>query len=129
MQILDGLQRPKMTYQLVETGNESQWEGSVMDNSEITERKQGRRSRMETYFDVLTAVGSGAEKPTRIMYKSNICWTVLKESLARLQNCGLIAEEVDRSGRRSLRLTSKGFGLVKDFLSMKEDLGITGSEF
>ncbi|MDG6922291.1 MAG: hypothetical protein JRN67_03240 [Nitrososphaerota archaeon] len=119
-----------MTYQLAETGNESQWKASVIVNSEIQAEKSGsRRSRMETYFDVLTAVGAGAEKPTRVMYKSNICWTVLKESLARLQSCGLIAEEVDRSGRSSLRLTPKGFGLVKDFLSMKDDLGISVREF
>ena len=66
-----------------------------------------RRSRLELYFDILQIIGSGVDKPTRIMYKSNSSWTVLHDILETLENGGFIKEEIYKK-RLSYAITDKG---------------------
>ena len=87
-----------------------------------------RRSRLELYFDVLQIIGSGVDKPTQIMYKSNSSWTVLHDILETLENGGFIKEEM-RKNKLRYCITEKGEnalsyhlksleGLVKDSLKL-----------
>ncbi len=82
-----------------------------------------RRSRLETFFDVLCTIGSGIEKPTHIMYNANLSWTVMQlytESLIRKE---LVVFE-ESEGKKRYRLTGKGKQVMDQYLSIKEDLDI-----
>ena len=77
-----------------------------------TERLQfGRRSRVESYCDVLYAIGSGAEKPTHIMYNANLSWNVLDAHIEKLVRKGLVI--VERENRKKYHLSGKGFKVLK----------------
>jgi predicted transcriptional regulator len=82
-----------------------------------------RRSRMETYCDILRAIGSGAEKPTHIMYKANLSWTVMQGYIKTLEAQGLVIPN-DEGGKRLYRLSDKGYQLLNQFLSIREDLNL-----
>ena len=43
-----------------------------------------RRSRIEIHMDILRAVSEGREKPTHIMYRANLSWSKLKNSIENL---------------------------------------------
>ncbi|MBC8498327.1 hypothetical protein ISS40_03095 [Candidatus Bathyarchaeota archaeon] len=45
---------------------------------------KNRRSKLEVYLDVLWAIKSGVNKPTRIMYESNLSWKPLQRTLDSL---------------------------------------------
>jgi predicted transcriptional regulator len=76
---------------------------------------------METYCDIVKAIGAGAEKPTHIMYRANLSWTVMQGYIKDLETQALIAsQEID--GKRLYRLTEKGFLLLRQYVSIKEDL-------
>jgi predicted transcriptional regulator len=83
-----------------------------------------RRSRLETYGDILYAVSIGAEKPTHIMYKANLSWVVMKEYLKSLESYGLITcEEVN--GNRIYHLSPPGFKVLQQFLDVKDELKLS----
>jgi len=93
----------------------------MIRDSQMTSDPQGRRSKLEIYVDILGAIASGNVGPTRIMYKANISWQVLQETLDFLMSNGFLAEELENS-RRIYRLTEKGFRVLKDFIHVKEEL-------
>jgi predicted transcriptional regulator len=78
---------------------------------------------METFCDILRAIGAGAEKPTHIMYKANLSWTVMQVYIKSLEGQGLVVSNSDQ-GKRLYHLTEKGFQLLSQFLTIKEDLNI-----
>jgi predicted transcriptional regulator len=82
---------------------------------------------METYCDIIKAIGSGAEKPTHIMYRANLSWTVMQGYIKALEVQGLVLGQ-DVEGKRLYQLTEKGFGLLKQYLSIKEDLNLIAEE-
>ncbi len=83
-----------------------------------------RRSRLETYGDILYAVSIGAEKPTHIMYKANLSWVVMKEYLKSLESFGLIScEEVN--GNKIYHLSPPGFKVLQQFLDVKDELKLS----
>jgi predicted transcriptional regulator len=82
-----------------------------------------RRSRMETFCDILRAIGAGAEKPTHIMYKANLSWTVMQNYIKSLETQGLVISVSDQ-GKRLYHLSDKGFQLLKQFLTIREDLNL-----
>ncbi len=86
-----------------------------------------RRSKVEVYCDVLYAVGSGIEKPTHIMYKSNLSYNVLGEYIEKLAKKGLIVSE-ESKGKKRYHLSDKGFGVLKQFLILREELDL-GSDY
>ena len=86
-----------------------------------------RRSKVEVYCDVIYAVGSGAEKPTHIMYKSNLSYNVLGEYIERLSKKGLIVSE-EPNGKKRYHLSDKGFGVLKQFLILRQELDL-GSDY
>ena len=81
-----------------------------------------RRSRMETFCDILKAIGAGAEKPTHIMYKANLSWVVLRGCLQNLKEQALVTESSVDDGRTVYHLTNKGFELLNQFLSIRDEL-------
>ncbi len=66
-----------------------------------------RRSRFEIYFDILKVIGKGTDRPTRIMYQTNLSWIVLQEMFESLTSGGFIGERPEKSGVRYY-LTDKG---------------------
>ena len=71
----------------------------------------GRRSRFKIYVDILTEIKSGTVLPTKIMYGTNLNWTMLKKALEKLKAKGLIQEqsmEINKSSKSIYTLTEKG---------------------
>ncbi len=81
--------------------------------------EKDRRSKMEMYLDILRAIGSGAEKPTHVMYKANLSWVVMRGFLENLKSQGLVEESVVE-GRSSLHLSNRGFELLNQFMLVRE---------
>ncbi len=85
-----------------------------------------RRSKLEVYLDVLWTIKNGTQKPTRIMYESNLSWKPLQRTLSSLASQGLITEyepEYNRDRRTTTcyELTQKGENVLKYF-KRAEDL-------
>ena len=95
--------------------------------SNSTTSQVNRRSKLETYCDILRAISSGAGKPTHILYKANLSWTVLQNCLNTLETQGLI-EVMDDDGRKAFRLSDRGFKLVEQYLSLSEGLNLSQRE-
>ena len=76
---------------------------------------------METLCDIVKAIGAGAEKPTHIMYKANLSWTVMQGYIKELETQALVYS-LDSDGKRMYKLTEKGYMLLKQYISIKEDL-------
>ena len=93
-------------------------------NREITKAQVTRRSRMETFGDILRAIAAGAEKPTHIMYKANLSWTVMQGYIKTLEAQGLIIADSDQ-GKRLFHLSEKGFQLSSQFMTIREELDIS----
>lgn len=102
-------------------------ETSVLVSGQRTQLPLNRRSRMETFCDIVKAIGGGAEKPTHIMYRANLSWTVMQGYIKALETQGLVQTQ-DDDGKRLYQLTEKGFGLLKQYLSIREDLRLTPDE-
>lgn len=80
---------------------------------------------METFCDILKAIGAGAEKPTHIMYKANLSWTVMQAYIRSLEAQGLVVT-TNEQGKKMYHLSDKGFHLLNQFLSIREDLNLRG---
>ena len=76
---------------------------------------------METLCDIVKAIGAGAEKPTHIMYNANLSWTVMQSYIKELETQSIVYSQ-DADGKRMYKLTEKGFILLKQYISIKEDL-------
>jgi len=66
-----------------------------------------RRSRLEIYFDILEVIDRGTSKPTQIMYRANLSWTILQDMFETLTNGGFVIEETNKNSKR-YHLTEKG---------------------
>ena len=86
-----------------------------------TQQPTNRRSRLETYCEIMRAIAGGAGIPTHIMYRANLSWTSMQGCIKVLERQGLVQTQDDK-GKRSYQLTSKGFGLLRQYLSIKEEL-------
>jgi predicted transcriptional regulator len=87
---------------------------------------KNRRSRLEVYLDVLWAIKSGVNKPTRIMYESNLSWKPLQRTLDSLMGQNLIEEYSPKNLRDKrttycYKLTQKGENVIQYF-KRAEDL-------
>ena len=59
-----------------------------------------RRSRLEIYFDILEVISRGTNKPTRIMYKTNLSWITLQEMFKILIEGSFIREDKEKNSLR-----------------------------
>ena len=66
-----------------------------------------RRSRLEIYFDILRVVERGVDKPTKIMYSTNLSWKTLNQILSLLISRGFLREEPVKTSKR-YHITKKG---------------------
>ena len=85
---------------------------------------QRKRSRLEIYFDVLRVIRRGTNKPTRIMYSSNLSWLPLTRILSNLTSRGYIINEQFK-GHSFYKITAKGWQALEQWDSsynlFKED--------
>jgi len=74
-----------------------------------------RRSKLEITLDVLKAVRDGVDKPTRIMYMTNLSWNPTQELLERLVMGGHLEVTEERTEKRSKKryvITEKGLNVI-----------------
>ncbi len=80
-----------------------------------------RRSIHDIYFDVLKVIGSGVDKPTRIMYKANLAWSTMQNVFKRLIDGGFITVRYKNASKRYY-LTDKGRRAVYYHMKSMEGL-------
>ena len=77
-----------------------------------------RRSSFQIAVDVLTVINKGEDRPTRIMYASNLSWNSLKGTLDTLVGKGYVDEVSMNAKQKRYSISTKG----KDVLSYYERL-------
>lgn len=86
----------------------------ILGGAEGRTRQPPRRSQLEVQMDVLRAVDEGAFLPTKIMYRANVGWVVLRDTLRILVARGLMGRTT-AGGKRLYRLTPKGSVILASF--------------
>lgn len=79
-----------------------------------------RRSKMETYIDILKVMAqNGPMKLTHIMYKANVNCSVLKQNLEFLMQQSLVEEQTIPKRRNKIKIrysiTEKGRTVIRYF--------------
>jgi predicted transcriptional regulator len=85
---------------------------------------QGRRSPLEMACDILRALSEGPAKPTHILHKANMSWSVLTLHLDYLYGQGLIDRTDQGRKRFEYKLTQKGRAILQLYEGLK--LSISG---
>jgi predicted transcriptional regulator len=67
-----------------------------------------RRSSFQITIDVLTVIEKGEQRPTRIMYASNLSWNSLKSTLDLLVSKGYINQNCLDRNKKKYFITAKG---------------------
>jgi predicted transcriptional regulator len=71
-----------------------------------------RRSKIEVFADIIKVVADEGEvKRTRLMYKANLAWKVLKEALDFLEKRGILKSE-EKEARIVMTLTDEGYTVL-----------------
>jgi predicted transcriptional regulator len=98
------------------------WDDQSPDIFSSPEKRfRGRRSRTEMMVDVLRAVHGGAERPTQVMYRSNLSWLVCQDLLRRSSARGFI-RAVEEGGRKRYVLTPAGVDVLGRFVRAAEEM-------
>ena len=79
----------------------------------------GKRSKLWIYIDILKAVSKGTQKPTRIMYRTNLSWKPLMSALDSLVEQGLI-DRKENGTRTTYEITEKGRNVLRYFKEAME---------
>ncbi len=88
------------------------------------ELRMTKRSRLERYIDILRVVNaSGPMRRTHILYKANLAWGDLEDSLGRLEDAGALRKVVSTSGV-FFEITDSGKRFMSNFVSVKESLEV-----
>ena len=82
---------------------------------------------MEIYFDVLKTIENGTEKPTRIMYETNLSWTSLISVFAALIDSDFIRAEKNKTSNRYF-ITAKGKNALSYHLKSLEGLTVVSEK-
>ncbi len=86
----------------------------------MSELGSKNRSRIDIYFDILTAARQSVRK-THIMYRSNISYKQLDKYLDILIECDLIKEESE-DGATVYNVTNRGLTFIGLFENLSEYL-------
>jgi predicted transcriptional regulator len=78
---------------------------------------------MEVKLDILLAIKEGAGRPTHIMYRSNLSWSVMQGFIRSLEVQGLIKTE-EKERKRKYVLTEKGERVLKTYESVRTQLNL-----
>ncbi len=95
---------------------------SVQVENSGSKKTPARRSELEIKMDVLQVVSQGIDRPTQIMYKANLSWMALQETLKSLLARSFIREE-SIGPRRRYELTQSGFEILSTFRRILETMG------
>ncbi|HKW03879.1 MAG TPA: winged helix-turn-helix domain-containing protein [Nitrososphaerales archaeon] len=90
---------------------------------EDSRSSSSRRSRMEVEIDIMQAISDGAGRPTHIMYRSNLSWSVMQSFIRSMESQGLLVMRL-AEGRKSYALTEKGQRVLETYHSVKKQLDI-----
>ena len=82
-----------------------------------------RRSRLEIYFDVLKAIDKGTDKPTRIMYETNLSWASAFSVFDALTHSDFIRTEKKKTSKLYY-ISEKGRNALSYHLKSLEGLSI-----
>jgi predicted transcriptional regulator len=78
-----------------------------------------RRSKLEVFGDIMKVVAQEGEiRRTRIMYKANLAWKVLREALSVMEQKGILQSE-ERIGGVFVTLTPNGYGILRRFAEVE----------
>lgn len=78
-----------------------------------------KRSKLEIYLEILRVINKGENKPTRIMYSTNLSWIPLQQIIESLTSQDLI-KEVELEKRKEYAITEKGKNVLNYFDGMKK---------
>jgi len=74
-------------------------------------------------LDILSAIKGGMDKPTRIMYASNLSWKPTQKVLSNLMEQGLLEMRITpRLSRKRYIITEKGIDVLDYFEKANEVL-------
>jgi predicted transcriptional regulator len=74
-----------------------------------------RRSKLEVFADIIKVVAEEGEvRRTRVMYRANLAWKVLKDSLDFLEKKGILTSQQKDSGV-FVSLTQEGYNVLRRF--------------
>ena len=82
-----------------------------------------RRSKLDIQLEVLKAVKAGVDKPTRIMYATNMSWNPVRKILDSLVDRGFVSVITNNSGnglKRRYEITEKGISVINYLEGAKE---------
>lgn len=84
-----------------------------------------RRSKLEIRLAVLTVINSGENLKTRIMYGSQLSWSVVSKVLNELIGLKMVSTTKGRSlkSHTEYYITEKGLGVLEYFKGAKELTG------
>jgi len=85
-------------------------------------RLHRRRSRKEMMLDILEAVKEGPERPTRIMYRANLSWSICQNLLGHLLERGLV-RLIAEGERKRYDLTPKGSQVITWSSNIADEIG------
>jgi predicted transcriptional regulator len=78
-----------------------------------------RRSSFQITIDVLTVIAQGEQRPTRIMYASNLSWKSLKSTLNHLVSKGYIIND-NFEPKKKYSITVKGRDILNYYNHLEE---------
>lgn len=78
-----------------------------------------RRSKLEVFGDIMKVVAQEGEiRRTRIMYKANLAWKVLREALDIMEKKGILKSE-ERTAGVFVTMTPNGYSALKRFADVE----------
>jgi len=86
-----------------------------------------RRSSFQMAIDVLTVIAEGENRPTRIMYASNLSWTSLKSKLDLLLEKGYVDVEFVSNRNKLYSITSKGIEVLRYYKRLESMVKVSPS--
>ena len=81
---------------------------------------------MEVKLDILLAIKEGAGRPTHIMYRSNLSWSVMQGFIRSLETQGLVTTEEQERKKRFV-LTEKGERVLRTYESVRTQLKLVAA--
>ena len=84
-----------------------------------------RRSGFQIAVDVLTVIGEGEDRPTRIMYASNLSWNSLRGTLDLLVAKGYVDEALMNQRKKRYSITGKGMDVLSYYDRLETLIQVT----
>ena len=92
------------------------------------EQRIFKRSRLERYIDILKVVDEfGPIRRTHILYKANLSWGDLEDSLCRLEQAGALQKAVSKNGVH-YDITEAGQKFLANIMTVRQLLEPSQSE-